>query len=591
MVAISLSEVDGVIIDSNLFSGNFLSTKDRIGDQGTFDETSTYLGVTNFRYPGGSLTEHYFDIKNPNSTHAWCEESNRWVFLTPISDFIEFAKEQDASVTIVLPTKKFLSDNTDSNGDRYAEIDAEGVVRYVTDLITGQYGDVNVQAFEIGNEYWGSGEMSSVEYGRVASEMSVVIQRVLNDLGQSDTDIVVQVGSAYMHEDLPHHYDADQDVHEILEDINSRYGVNFGDEMLNHRGEIQWGFVTNGLIMNEFDTVHERLSIDAIASHVYSRAPFSEYSRDYHLDIADKWHDEISGLTNYVTEWNVSSNTSLLERQHDYGLKQAHEYLNLITNFAERNVEVAHIWGVEQAAEAALARNNGDVTVLGEMYSLMNESIPDAQIIDISAQEHNKQLKTDVFQANAFLKDDTLVMFVSSLSTQDEIINLDVSALVESYGEMKVKTLKVESAADIGNADAEAIVAENPANVMFKDGLLTIDSSPYEVVRVEFLDVELPDLDGAEDDKIIGAVDTSLDYEELGSLGDDNIDAHLHSEAKDDKIIGAVDKWLDDEDLGLVGDDGIENHLHSYNEEDMELMVEAAGLAGLTFLLPILLFL
>ena len=49
-------------ITTHLFGGNVLAPR------GDHSDAIAALGVTGLRYPGGSLTEHMFDITNPNAT-------------------------------------------------------------------------------------------------------------------------------------------------------------------------------------------------------------------------------------------------------------------------------------------------------------------------------------------------------------------------------------------------------------------------------------------------------------------------------------------------------------------------------------------
>lgn len=569
MAKLSLYGIEDTTISSGLFGGNFLSTTDRLGSEGTFDEVDAHIGLTHLRYPGGSLTEHYFDITNPDASFAWDDTTRSYVFLQPMSEFFAYAAEQNAPVSIVLPTQNYLTEQTDTNGDRYAAVDHDALHKFVTDVVSGVYGDVDIQAFELGNEYWGSGEMSSVEYGRVAADMAVTVQSALNDAGHPDVDIAVQIGSDYMYAEISKDYDHIDDAQDVLAQLNDKYGTSFGDEMLDYRGNLLWGQINNGLIMHEFDTAQEQGAIDAVISHVYSRAPFATYSRDYHLDIAEDWHDDYAGLTNYVTEWNVSSNTSLLDRDTDYGLKQAHEYLNLITNFADRNVEVAHVWAVQQSAEAALATANGDVKVLGEMFKLMSDSLQGAEILDINPATTEEAHIADTYQANAFYNDGTLVMFVSSTSLEDQNISLDLSDLIASHGSVTTTSLKVASPDQVGDADAQPIVTEAPQNVIYGEYNLSIDASPYEVVRLEFTQTTLAQPDGTTP---MATMDRSLEDEDVDLAADDN-------------IVGATDRALQDEDMGLAADDNLDVDM----EEVAELVGESMGMAGIALFLPLLL--
>ncbi|MEM7489076.1 MAG: type I secretion protein, partial [Pseudomonadota bacterium] len=63
---LSIPQSFGDHITGGFFGGNFLANRDQIGEDGTTDELIAELGVTSLRYPGGSLTEHYFDISNPD---------------------------------------------------------------------------------------------------------------------------------------------------------------------------------------------------------------------------------------------------------------------------------------------------------------------------------------------------------------------------------------------------------------------------------------------------------------------------------------------------------------------------------------------
>ena len=86
-----------------------------------------------------------------------------------------------------------------------------------------------------------------------------------------------------------------------------------------------------------------------MVAHVYSTTPKNINSRSFDFNTISKtWTPEFDDLTTYVTEWNLRSNTSVLDKNKDYGLKQAHELINMAEAMNENNVEVAHIWAVQQ---------------------------------------------------------------------------------------------------------------------------------------------------------------------------------------------------------------------------------------------------
>ena len=113
--------------------------------------------------------------------------------------------------------------------------------------------------------------------------------------------------------------------------------------------------MANQLIIKEFDPANEHGAIDGVVSHIYSTAPDKIDSRYFNFQIIEKtWGEIFGGLTNYVTEWKLRSNTSILNKHEDYDLKQAYELVNMAESFVENNVEVAHIWATQYKSAANL---------------------------------------------------------------------------------------------------------------------------------------------------------------------------------------------------------------------------------------------
>ena len=111
--------------------------------------------------------------------------------------------------------------------------------------------------------------------------------------------------------------------------MNKDYNLNLGRSILTPGGKISWPQLANKLIINEFDTESEQNAIDGVVAHIYSTAPNNLNSRYFDFNTINKtWTKEFDDLTTYVTEWNLRSNTSALDKTKDYGLKQAHELIN-----------------------------------------------------------------------------------------------------------------------------------------------------------------------------------------------------------------------------------------------------------------------
>ena len=209
---------------NGLFGANVLATRSNLEPGGTYDQLIQELGVGSFRYPGGSLTERYFDITNPNATEVYDRDTGEARDFIPLNEALSYAGTEGLSVTVVIPTRDFLTDEMDENGDRFAAFDEDVLRGFVRDVVSGEHGEAEIDAFELGNEYWGSGQMSSVEYGRLASEMAVIIDDEL-DLNNSDASIIVQSGTNFNFARLSDQNGDDMSGQEILDDLNETYGL------------------------------------------------------------------------------------------------------------------------------------------------------------------------------------------------------------------------------------------------------------------------------------------------------------------------------------------------------------------------------
>lgn len=277
----------------DLFGGNILAPRGELLGEGSYAEAVEYLGVTGLRFPGGSLTEYSFDLSNPDAETAYDVRSDQEVSMIGLSDFMAYAEDTDQPVTIVIPTRTQLSTETDANGDRFTNINEGELREFIGDVAAGEYGSAEIQAIEIGNEYWGSGEMNAVEYGRLASEMATIVNNELSLANNFTTDIVVQKGNNFSHSRLSDEY---QDVssEDVIEDLNAKYGTEFGDDALFASGSVNWGYVNTKLVLSSFDTELEKEAVDGVVTHIYSRGEANEATRYFDLDqINDTWVEDI----------------------------------------------------------------------------------------------------------------------------------------------------------------------------------------------------------------------------------------------------------------------------------------------------------
>ena len=99
------------------FGGNFLFHRDTLDGDQSYRQLVQDLGVETVRFPGGSVTEEYFDISNPNSSSGINPENGEPVNLIPLNDWLTTAGELGISTTVVIPTRTYLSEATDEKVD------------------------------------------------------------------------------------------------------------------------------------------------------------------------------------------------------------------------------------------------------------------------------------------------------------------------------------------------------------------------------------------------------------------------------------------------------------------------------------------
>lgn len=473
------------------FGGNFLATTDRLGDQGTFDEAVDALGLQALRAPGGALTEQNLGILDADSGEIIDRDTGETIDIVPVSEFNRYAEEQGLSVTYVVPTRVFVGEETDENGDRFAQVDEDAVREFVSDVADGSLGgSPDVQAFEIGNEYWGAGEMSAVEYGRVASEMAMIIDDQLTRLPNAErfeeTDIIVQMATNYGSSNLSNQFEGTPS--EQLAAVNEAFGLNLDeDRFIYSSGDVAWAKVNNEILLNEFDQ-DARDAIDGVVAHVYSRGEDVPNSRYFELSqVRDTWLQDMPDLDVYVTEWNLKR-TIDPTREEEYGLKQAHEMLNIMEAFDWGSVDAAHVWPVQMDSRTGLTGGEGDGTVdlAGEMFRLMQETLPGTRPLALEgSQGRETEVEGDTADVHAFWAEDRMVTYLASTSDETTEQIVDFQNLVSDTGDVAITRLGVEEGANPTGADTQPVVTQENAEDLLQDGMLIADLAPYEIMMIE----------------------------------------------------------------------------------------------------------
>lgn len=494
MIYLNAQSVSTNEYTSDLFGANILANRDQLGEDGTYDEAAEHLGVENIRYPGGSLTEDYFDLSNPNNTEAIDPDTGRTIELLPYDEFMSYAEENNIDVSIVLPTRNFLSEERDENGHRMAAIDEDELRGFIQDTLDGEYGSPTINSFEIGNEYWGSGEMSTLEYGRVSSRMAEILDDEIsnhpNAANFENLDILVQNGQNYGSARLTDDYDHLLTGEEQLAAINEDYGLQLGENYIFSSGDIAWPKVANAIILSEYDTDEERDAVDGLSVHIYSKGEDNPNSRDYDLrTIEQTWFEELGELNLSVTEWNLKASRRSWNPEEEYGLKQAHEMLNMTEAFVAHGVDAGYVWAVQQNNLTNLSGNEGHETaprVPGEMFRWMNESLTDTHPISFNGpnDRETEEVEEDT-SVHAFYGEDSFVSFIASNTEDDITSEVDFSQIIETTGTIRIEVLGVAEGENPTSPDATASIRTLDPNEVFVDGVLTVDLNAYEIIRIE----------------------------------------------------------------------------------------------------------
>ena len=164
-------------ISGDFFGGNFLFTRDR--SDGTFSETVEHVNINLLRYPGGGMTELYFDVNNPDSIPDGETRET-------LTEFLTYSGESDITPVIVIPIKNYIRDGIS------VEQAAAEIFHFVQRVTNGEFGNVKIDTFEIGNEYnIGELQLTGAEYGVYAAAFALAIK----EASTYDVNVAVQAGS------------------------------------------------------------------------------------------------------------------------------------------------------------------------------------------------------------------------------------------------------------------------------------------------------------------------------------------------------------------------------------------------------------
>ena len=260
----------------------------------------------------------------------------------------------------------------------------------------------------------------------------------------------------------------------------------------------------NEIIISEFDKASEIEAVDGLALHIYSKGEDKVNSRDFDLRTVEQlWDTRFGELDKYITEWNLKASRNW-DVEDNYGLKQAHELLNMTEEFTEHGVDVAHVWAIQQNNLTNLAGNEGDegpLNVPGEMFRMMSEVLPNTTAIDLNPNSDEHEAVAEDTAVHAFYSDETFVSFMANVSDSAVQTQIDFSQILEGGGTIRVEVLGVQDGYNPTSHESPAEITElDPAEV-FRNGVFTAELDAHEIVRFV---VENPDYTDEFDNMLIG---------------------------------------------------------------------------------------
>ncbi|WP_353475711.1 type I secretion protein (plasmid) [Salipiger sp. H15] len=545
-VSVTAATGTGATLEGAFFGGNLVFSVNT--DNGlpldNFGAAADALDITHLRFPAGQGDSGDLEVDGDGFLNVLQMErvDGEWELRQEVTDMLDWARENGAQVTLVLPTKNYT----------VAEYEAlDGDIARFAETVMRDYSDV-VEAFEIGNEYWSMGETA---YGAKADVAAVALARGMEDAGFAEADqaaILVQMASPF---------------------AGSEYHVSVDDRPYLERVQD-----ANRAIIDQLGT-GARDAIDGVVEHYYYDKTVTEFdgssgemnfiNRDYAV-----WEEEFDkDLDLYITEWNVRTSDTT-----ETGLRSASVMVEMTSNMTELGVDAAHVWPVQHNTPTDLAgRQTEDVitdaegrvlnTINGATFDLMSSSLPGLELLDTDL-----SVEDGSFTFHAWQSEDSTVVYVASRSTDTIELELDLSTLVPGYTSASAAKIGADFSANSsdgvhyvpgsGFEEADSLlingqryyINENDVRAELTDlavrsTTVQITLDPFEVIEITFdttgVDVTTPDPGGVPGDRLTGS--TGPDTLEGGD-GDDTLDG----QAGDDRLTGGKG---DDDLNGGEGDD------------------------------------
>ncbi|MEP1929915.1 MAG: calcium-binding protein [Paracoccaceae bacterium] len=478
----------GLQVSASHVGANYLTHIDDVND-GTFDNTLNELSIGALRFPGGAIIETEFDVTNWDATISDASGDR----LTPTSDYLAFIEANNLTTTFVLPTKNLLLGDVNPASTAPRSLDAgqiDATVDFVRKLFSASDTDLvktNIVALEFGNEYWGSGAMTSLEYGIVANELANRLDTLFDELVALN-DVT-----------------ADFVRPKLLVQMGQPWAPEFAsggylETPTDGSGSWTWGEkieTSNRLVIAPLDT-NARQAIDGVVKHFYYKEPHLTDAKFTNTGHSSAWITKnfqywenaqgFGDLEIHITEWNVSrSNVNQL------GMSAGSTTVQMLENMIRAGVDSAQIWSLQHNTSTNLFDNG--VTVQGAVFDLMAEVLPGSTLL-------NDNLFGQSFEVSAYENGAARHLFISLREEYDDRLKLDLSDVLPVGSTLAVTVVGVDMSTSDGSHvlsgfgrinseyyhehDTRPVIRQlGSEDILSESGVLTLDLKPYEVARVD----------------------------------------------------------------------------------------------------------
>lgn len=422
------------LIKKEHFGGNVILTRDNLKDGHPYGETLKEIDFHNIRFPGGGITEAqtwengglqrmFGGPMNPSDDN----------YVLTIREILTYAEENGKTISIVIPTFQFF--------DRISNyFDTRGFESYIAELQKAllEHPNVQISAFEIGNEYWGSkewGGLNPSDYGKIADAEIPMIKKMIDTIwteSENKPAIGIQAGVQWKAE-------------KNADGTWTAVGPNHSTQIINSI------------------SMENREHINAVIQHSYPDADKIEQSVKWAIrpmDVFTTAKGFPEDLKFILSEFNVGENTAV-------GVQQGAAWIDAFSKFVDAGITDIDHWGVSYewlsnkfydtkfpSAESDSGSISAIATPMGQLYDIAERHLIGAQVVS-----NDDTLKwtsqSSKFNVTAFEKPGQAVLFfynatdprgkiyLSEISSEYHVSTFHIVAADSPYSEWYDESISV----------------------------------------------------------------------------------------------------------------------------------------------------